>query len=562
MRIALVSLVLCTQLAAFAEETLLPLASDSRTSRVLFLLCSSNIESAIEAYQQQVAIDKRHDTQLLQQIGYTLLEAGFRSGDPETQLLSLFGAGISLNERVIGLLAEGVQSKIPQHQLVAMNFLAQLQNDQADQAILTAMLADHPLIRLEAAYILCQKKSSLAFAQTTALMNKLPKEIHAIFPQLYGLLGTPESIRMMRRFFASPDDKVRVMAILSSVRYGRDDLLPAIRSLALQNGPIQQEACAWAFRTFKDYSSLPRLEVLSRSVTPSVRLAAQHASYVLGKKEGVAEIIQRAEEGDLYAIRVLGDIPEGAMVLQKLLSDPRVVVRVNAAKSLLEQKNPRCLPGIAELLLQDARGILWTQVSSQGGNISVYKIQSLSDREEEQAAYLEISRQLREEVLEQTLALSEPLFLTLAEQIFEKQQNDLIPALVHSLEKIQSTAAIDLLKKMQQKIGAPLIRHYCTLGLYRLKEEGSYRAQLKNWIQQRQLEVVLLRPLVPWTSEQMLSDPYQITPKESSQFLIEALTAFIQLQDDEALDLLLCAIQKGHRQNRYALAGLLMRTAQ
>jgi hypothetical protein len=129
------------------------------------------------------------------------------------------------------------------------------------------------------------------------------------------------------------------------------------------------------------------------------------------------------------------------------------------------------------------------------------------------------------------------------------------------LEQQHSPQAIALLKKHQQRAGAPLIRSYCTLSLYRLGEEGPYGEILCNWVEKQvDADLIQLRPLVPWDIDGELTS-YQITPHETSRLLVEAFETFALRQDNRGINALLNAVRCGTTKNKYALAGLLMRAA-
>ena len=236
-------------------------------------------------------------------------------------------------------------------------------------------------------------------------------------------------------------------------------------------------------------------------------------------------------------------------------------VRFNAALALLEQEDARCLPTLCDLLLKDSKD-LGLSISSLGKTLSAYKIiPSATENFKEDPISKELSLHLKEKVLTRAVALPEKDFLDLAYTIFETHQSPLIPTLVHLLEKLQTPGSIQMLKTYQQKAGAPLIRNYCNLALYRLKEPGPYLENLKKWVAQEQTnELIRFRPIVPRNSNESTSD--QLTPEETSLLLIEAFEALAQMQEKESLDILLNAIREGNKKNKYALAGLLIRAAQ
>lgn len=538
-------------------------AEEGPSGNILYLMQTGHPNESLAAYREYTEQSGKHDFDLLQQMGLLLLSHGNRSTDPQVQLLTLFGAGISGNEKALYILEGGIENPIPQLQLVALNLLSKYQNDRADQIINRAIYSNYVLIRLEAIHYLSQKKYKTAQGQIEALMSKLDKKLWPIFPQLFALLGDPSSIKMLRKLMTEQDDDVRIEAILSAAKYGRDDLLPKIRILSSQHNVGQQEACAIALGMLKDEASKERLETLAKSPRPSVKLAAYKALYQLGKEECRKYIEAEARNANLFAIALLGSMPGSEDLLAMLMKSDNLQVKVNATLALLERADSRCLDEIAQILIQDTRDLAFAQVTTLGRGLQAWRVVPLGRQHFEENPYLyELSIAMREATLKKTLDLPEKDFLRVANTILEVQQNDLVPALVQLLENQGSQGAIELLKKYQQKVGAPLVRNYCNLALYKMKTPGPYAESLKSWVsQQKQTDMIQFRPIVPW--EISNSDAsYQLTAQETSRLLIESVEALAQAQDVESMNALLDLIENGNKNNRYAIAGLLIRAIQ
>lgn len=533
-------------------------------NHILYLMHTGEVAKALQAYQEYREKIGANDFELIEQIGLILLDQGFRSRDAEIQLLTVFGAGISLNEKALYILDSAISDGQPELQLIALNFLSRYQNDKADQAIHHAMASNHLLIRLETAYQLAIKKDPKAVGQTEALMAKVPEEIWPIFPQIFAQSGSPEAKKILRKMLTHPNENVRIAAIMSLAEHGHDDFLPHIRRMAAHHGAAQQEACATALGMLKDESSAQRLQELSRNVNPNVRLAALNALYLLGRQEVVQEIIQIACKGDIFAVSLLGTMPGSENLLAQLMQHDNLQLKVNAAIALLELGDRRCLPVIAQLLVRSSRDIGIGKVSSQGTSLTAVKaIPSAQQNFEDAPVNLELSLHLRESLLAQSIELPENDFIALADAIFDVQQNDLVPALVEVLENHPTPAVIALLKKHQQKAGAPLIRNYCNLTLYRMKQPGPYANNLQAWVtQQQNIDLIRFRPLVTLDVREMHDAAFELTPQETSKLLVDAFEAFVASQDDKGIDVLISIIQTGNPKNKYALIGLLMRAIQ
>lgn len=537
------------------------------TGRMLYLIQVGKPKEAISLYQAEYALAKRHNFDLLQQIGLGIIEEGSQSSDPESQLLAFFGAAISCHEQMLHILVDGVRNRNPQLQLVALNLLVQNQSDAVEEGLIRAAASSFLPIRLEAVYHLALRKHPLAVSQVECLMYKMPPEIQPLFPQIFAMVGNDQATKLLRRLFSSPLDSLRVAAIISSAKHGRDDMLPQIRRLATHFNAAQQEACAYALGIMHDEASASKLEKLLQSSSTPVSLAACQALYRLGRlemRQQVQKIALSSDRDSLFAIGVLGSMPGSEDSLAQLMNHPNIHVRLNASLALLERNDPRCLPGLLEILIHDARDLAFVQTESTGQALSAWKaVPSATQNLKETPIAYELSIALREEILSRTRTLlKEADFLALADHLFDKQQADLVPTLVRLLQDLNTANAVELLKKHQQKLGAPLIRHYCNLALYRLKVPGPFAENLRAWVkEQSHLDLISFRPLVPWEMRTEATG-YQLTPKESSRLLVEAFEAFAAQQDEPGIEVLIDAILNGNQKNKYALAGLLIRATQ
>lgn len=527
-----------------------------------YLVHRGQLDKALTLYEKAFNTCGKHDSTCLEQIAMGLLEQGGQSSDPEEQLMALFGAGISMDDRALPILGKALEEGPPQMQLVALNLLSRSHSDEGDRRLLRALQDNNLLVRLEAAYHIASKKLPGAAGYIESLMSKFPEQLLVLFAPLYAMINDAESVRMLKKLLSHHNENVRIAAIISSAESGRDDLLPKIRALASHPSALQQKACAMALGKLKDEASEPMLRTLARHHSPNVQLAALYALYNLGRHEAAAGIDALAQQGHLYAIDILGKIPGYEGTLNNLLASRDLSIKVNAALGLLQQCDPRCVIIVKDILIKDVRDIAFEKVTSQSRIFSCWKaVPSARQNFSDDPMALEISLHFRESVLAEAVSLPEDYFLQLATTVFESQQNDLIPVLIESLEMLASDKGIALLKKYQQQAGAPLLRNYCNLALYRLKVEGPFADQLKMWVRQQvKAPMIQLRPIVPWE----LSDnpaSSEISADAISKLLVGAYEAFAQRQDDEGINMLIEAIKNGSSKNKYALAGLLMRAS-
>lgn len=534
-------------------------SDEARRSRILYLFQLGKDKNAFELYRNYCKEKGHHDGELLEQIALILIEKGFNSTIAEAQVLALFGAGISQDERLLPLLKLSILSKDPKIQLIALNFLSRLQNDEADMALNDAMHSDFLEIRFEASFHLATKKALRIVGKIESLMQKVNEAATPLFPQFFALIGTHEAIKTLTRLINHPNEKVRVQAIISAAEHERDDLLPIIKKLSIHHGSQQQEALAYAFGKLKDESSIEKLEFLTLSNIPAIRLTALHALYNLGQKTRVQEITNMARELDLFAVFLLGQMEESIPLLISLSQHEQFNVRLNASIALLKLKNEACLPVLMEILIKDSRDLAYLETKSLGLTLTCLKgVPSAAQNFKDTEMLHELSHHLCENILIESVHLKQNDFLKLAIKIFESNQNALIPRLVSLLEELQTKEAIDLLKIYQQKPGAPLIRNYCNLALFRLKEPGPYRDNLEKFITKEcQAQMIEFRPLLPF-AVRLNDSHFQLTPQDTSKLLIEVFEALTLKQDAFGIDMLLHAIENGNQNNKYALAGLLM----
>lgn len=527
------------------------------SGQMLYLLHRGETTLAFENYLAHARACEQHDFALLQQAGIGLLEQGVESADPEIQLMCMFGAGVANTPDLLHVLEKGIHSKEPRIQLVALNYLGKLNDDLADQLLLEALSSPFLLTRLESCYQLAQKNHPSVLMHLQSLMVKVPDLVRTLFPQIVVHLDGNNANQYLKHLLSDTDLDVRLEAILSVAELGRDDFLPQIRTLASQVHYAQQESCALALGELKDTLSIPLLKELSESARSEVRLAAAIALYELGESESLELVEALACAGDLFAIAALGQLNEGKHLLRKLIKHENRDIRLNATLSLLKQGEAG---PIEEVLIPGKKDLGFLRLSSPGHGLKAWK--TVPSHHHNTKGYPNLVQQtiaLREKVLTQCIELPETQFLTIARRLIEEKQTELIPLLVVLLENTHSDASIALLKEGQQKAGEPLIRTYCTLALYRLHEEGPYEEQLIRWAKS-----VSDRMMIQFLDED--EDPlmvrYELTPEETSQLLVETFETLAQAQNKAGIEALIHAMAYGNPKNRYALAGLLIRTTE
>lgn len=528
---------------------------------MLYAIHRGEAERGFESYLSHAKECQTQDFALLQQAAKALLEQGIDSKDPEILLMCMFGAGVATSTEMLPILEKGLRCDDLRTQLIALSYLGKLQDDEADRILLDSLSSPFVIVRLEALLQLAKRNYPTTMSHLQSLMIKVPPPIRTVFSQIAIHVEGADATRFLRQLLSDPDVDVRIETILTVADGGRDDFLPTLRMLAQGASYAQQESCALAFGVLKDHLSLGKLKNFAESKQEAVRLAACKSLYELGEMSYLAAIESEAKGGSLLAISILGTLEEGKETLAQLISHSERDVRLNAVLALLIQRDRRALAHVEEILLEDARDTGFWRITSASGGLKAWKtLPSASQQDKHYPGIVGKTLGLREQVLVQCLEFEEDDFLNLARKICQKRQNNLIPIVIELLQNKKSDSVIQFLKEGYQKAGAPLMRNYCTLALYRLKEEGPYEEQLIAWVKARGSE-----ELIRFKEEKdapAFCDPHNLTPEETSRFLIEACEALASAQNPAGTCALIHTIAHGNAKNRYALAGLLMRTTE
>lgn len=543
-----------------------PASTIQSTSRwqPAYLMQRGDYKEAIDLYLEAYRRDSSHDFELLEQIALILLEHGARSSDPQRQLISIFGARLAGVASPLDLLEAGLKSRAPETQLTCVQTLASLQDDRCDEALLSAMSSEFFPVRMEAGFHLAQRKHPKAAGQIEALMHQVPPFMKFLFPDFFATLGTKEALFILRQLMTDNEFNCRVEAILSAARHNRDDLLPAIRTRASHLNAPEQEACATALGLLHDSASLPRLKKLSEVPSNCVRLAALRSLLEMGQTHVKDTIAALVKTGDYFAVSLAGELGLAREEVASLLQDPDHQMRMNAAIALLSMHDARAAPALLDIFLSDSRGLGIVPGYSPGRSLIAWKIvPSIDQQKKDFYDMAAVSLAVREHMLRETVELEEKAFLSIARAIFKHGQTDLIPLLVSLLENARTPAAILLLQEQANKAGAPLIRAYCTLALFRMNlGKNEYEDGIKQWLSShRKTDMIRFRPSLP-LGMRPFSSPYELTAEEKSRLLVEICQALADRHDDKSLLLLIEAIRDGRSENRYALAGLLLRALQ
>lgn len=546
--------ILVTSSLLFSSATF---ASDK--TQILFLLKTNEIEKAFTLYQKNYT--DKPDFKLLEEMATLLLKEGILSSDPETQLLTMYGASIAKLLCPLHILEEGLESDNPYVQAASIRTLAEMGEDGTDEILMKAMHSSFLMIRIQAAHVLAMRGHKKVLGPIESLMRKLPIQAWVFFPEFYAQIGNSQAISILKSLLHSPVTEVRLSSIYYAAKHNRDDLLPLIRSMATHVDLGEQEMAAFALGAFKDAGSKELLLKLQEAKEPEVALAASFALTQIGESKAEEKIIELAKKKNPFAISLLARYEKGRDTLAELLHDKEPSIRLNALISLIKHKDPRSLSALGEFLFHTHQDLGFMPVSSMGHALRAFRIIPLATAKakQDQGELLAITQALREELLTDSLEFEEPLFLLIARKLFETKQLALVPLLVHLLENRHSDATISLLQEMATHSRVPLIRAYCNLALYRLEATGFDEKALYSWVErEKESHLIQFRTKASSKKKNKLTSIYALTPEETSNLLIESYQALAIRHDPKAVEILVNAIAHGNPKNRYALAGLLL----
>lgn len=525
-------------------------------NRIFFLANHQDFKKALSLYYENK--DSGHRPHLLMHMAKNLLNEGLQHSDIKIQLLSVFASKIAGYEKCTSLLKQALLSPYPEVQLAALHTLSNFDSEEAIETIQKAFSSNFYLVRIEACYILAQKKRLESIEQIEAFFHKAPDEVKPYFCRLFAFLGNPSSLNYLKNALISSQIDMRLQAILQSAAFQRREMIPYIKQVLTHPNFKEQEAALFALSQLKDESSIKMFEQLLDSPFENVGLMASFALYHLGQFKQAGHIEKYAKKDNLFAIHLLGQMATDPSLLKEKLLSRSAHVRFNAFLSLLERKEKGILGLLKDYLFQEEHDLGFYPIFSNGMSMQAIKVFSgLSKQIALNPHLAQSSYQTRLYLLTKAFEYDEEELLPIAEMVLKSNETQLIPIVVHMLETLKSPKAVTLLKHFQQKMGAPFVRMYCNLALFHLKEKGNYFNELKIWLEKHlDQDFIQLK-----ATDETLSfeKKYELTPEEKSQLLIESTLLLAQSDQQGCLDLLLNAISKTKKENRYALAGLLMK---
>ena len=534
-------------------------------NQICYLVQKGEVSKGIELYKKYIKNAKKHDFPTLEQIGKTLIEQGAKSNDEESLLLAIYGLNSAGSLGGLELYELGINSHNPSTQIATIKYLANYQDDYAEELLFKAFSSPYLQVRMEASVALALKKSEKSIGIIESLMYKLPPYAHIYFPGIFAAIGTKNALSILKKMFAHSHQEVRLSAISSAAKYHYDEFLAPIRSGATHSECSDQEVCACALGVFKDYESINQLKILANSQSINVMLAASNALIQLGHEEYTEKIKNCALDKQPLAIPLLSEFRNSEHLLAGMLSNSNYIIKLNAALSLLKMRSSYSLPVIKDILVGKNKSIGYIPAFSQGRSLMIWK--TVSNKEQLSKKYQidipAITHSFKEQLLISSLELCENDFISLAKDIFLNKEYELIPLTTELLENLNTTQSMALLEEQSSRIGEPLIRAYSNLALYRINGEERYKNNIYKWIKNKNNhDLFKFRDLLPFNDGVTKDNASLLTPDETSKIMIDSLESLIQNNDINCFDLLIDAIEVGNKKNRFVLAGLLLKAIQ
>jgi HEAT repeat protein len=550
---SLLLLVVILSSATFPQE---------EATRILYLMHRQKCKEALLHYLSITETTQEHDFSLLQEAALAMLREGAKQEDAQVQLMCLLASSICRDPTLLFIHKQALNSNDLQLQLASISVLGQMVDEAADELLFSALSSPFLITRLEALFHLARRGHIDIFEKMQSLFAKCPPLARPLFAQIVTLIDTQQGDRFIKQLLLDADIEVRIEALRQVSEKKLDQFLPQVQRLAKQNHISQQEAALIALSSLSDSEAVHIFETAQTSIHKEVSLAALVGLHRLGHKEALLALKERARKEDLFAIWSLANShDQGTRELLYTLAtqSTSMDVRLNALLVLVQLKDASVFPLIDVFLFRTASDLGFHTLLSPGRCFKAYQIiPSATQNEKYYPTLSQTGSALKQALLVHLLEIDEAEFIKLAKRIIIEQQKELIPLTVQLLENIHNEDVITFLEKYSLCSSSPLVRGFCALALYRLDPTGKNSNTLLDWIKNQtaftmiQVKKKELKPL----------SSYTLTYEETSQLFLEALEAISMQKSFTSIDTLLHLIAHGNEKNRYALAGLLIKTAE
>lgn len=545
---------LCIPIFAFGE------ISEALEARLLYLMHHQKPKEAFTLYLESIQ-GLQHDYALLQKMAKVLLHEGAKNPDPEIQLMCLVAFSISSEPSLHFLLRQSLDpKKEPQLQLATVSILGKMQDDRANELLKKALASPYLLLRLEAIYHLAKNQVAEVFEPMQSLFAKCPPEALPLFAQIAVELDDAQNDRFIRQLLSHQNVHLRVEMLKEIRKHKLDHFTDQIVKLASESQVSQQEAAFLTLAVLQNSCDLDFLERGRLHAQPEVSLAALVALASKSDKSALLEIQERAKKEELFAFDALATLEDlsSAKIFRNFLENSSSSdIKLNALCSLLRLKETCTVEQIAPFLLDDGRDLGYLVNTSPGGGFQFFRaLSSAHQNDKNYPLLLEKTIALKQQLLIAFFENAEDQFLSLAKLILAHNQKELLPLTLQLLENIHNDEIYDYLYQQTIFSSSSFVRGYAALTLFRLEPNQVNTERLLRWIK-AQINFSLIQ--VKQKKHELHS---ALSYEETSQLFLESLEALVMQKSSAAIETLLYLIAHGNEKNRYALAGLLIKTAE
>ena len=534
-------------------------------SQILYLISKGDQVKGLEKYKEYTIKSGDHDYKLLRELCLMIIEDGISKGTEEDSLLALIAMEITGEDFFTHHLGKLLKSSFFPVQAKTLSLLKRIDNDYSDILIKSCLSSNFIMLRLEALSILVQKHNKTALGQVEALMNMVHKRYHPIFVDFYAMAGTKYAISTLKQMLSDIDLNLNLAAVLAAKNYQIEELIPSLRNCLTHTSPIIREATASALGSFHDGGSTIKLEKLCLSKHVETRLSAQYALYTMGKKSKREDIIALAKDGNLYAISLLSRIDGSAKPLHEIYYSDDNDLRINSAISLLEIKDPLCLPVIRDLVTLDKDVYYINITHSAGRSFRHLKVAPLATAENKQMIpqLKQQTLMIQNELLAKSIDLPRKKFMNIIDDIFLKKRNSLIPTAIALLENFDDEESLEYLRNKSKTLGAPFIRTSCHLSLWKSTRDPLHKEAISSWLKEfGKHEMISFSQNTNKNKKKNSVTGYELSLQERSHLLIQSFLHICISHEKAGLDSIIDAMTSGHEKNRLPLAGVLLKTIQ
>jgi hypothetical protein len=534
-------------------------------SGILYLISKGEQLKALEKYKEYTIKTGSHDYKLLREMCLMIIEDAIEKGTEEDSLLALIAMEITGEDMFTHHLGKLLKSNFFPVQAKALSLLKRIDNDYSDILINSCLSSNFIMLRLEALSILVQKHNKTALGKVEALMNMVNKMYHPIFVDFYAIAGTKYAISIMKQMLNDSDINLNLATIIACKNYKIEQLIPNLRNSLTHTSPIIKEACADALAAFHDSTCIPKLEKLCLSKHTEIRLAAYFALYSMGEKSKKEAIFNLAKEGNLFAILLLAKIDGSEKCLHEIYYSDDNDLRINSAVSLLEIKDPLCLPVIKDLITLD-NNVYYININHSPGrafqHLSVAALSSVQNKAMiPQLIYQTLM--IQNSLLAKTIDLPRNKFMDIIEDLFSKKRNNLIPTAIALLENFDDKESLNYLMEKSKTLGAPFIRTCCNLSLWKSTRDVVYKDAIDSWLKEFGKHQMISFSQNTTKNEKKTSvSGYELTLEEKSHLLIQCFLHICSSHENAGLESVLEAMRTGFAKNRIPLAGVVLKTIQ